>query len=74
LEQDQATKILVDNQSAISISHNPMFHEKTKHFNVKLFYLREVQENGDTSLVYCKTDDQVAYIFIKSFHLPGSSS
>ena len=67
LEQDQGTKILVDNQAVISISHNPVFHGKTKHFNVKLFYLREVQENGDISLIYCKTEDQVANIFTMSF-------
>ena len=46
-----------------------MFHGKTKYFNVKLFYLREVQENGDVSLVYCKTEDQAADMFTKSFSL-----
>ena len=40
LEHNQCTEILVDNQAAISISHSPMFHGKTKHFHVKLFYLR----------------------------------
>ncbi|RDX93298.1 putative mitochondrial protein, partial [Mucuna pruriens] len=31
--------------------------------------LIEVQENGDVSLVYCKTKDQTAYMFMKSFSL-----
>lgn len=69
LKQEQSTPIFVDNQAAISISYNPVFHGKTKHFNVKLFYLREVQENGDVNLVYCKTEDQAADMFTKSFPL-----
>lgn len=69
LKQDEGTKVSIDNQAAISISHNPVFHGKTKHFNIKLFYLREVQENGDVSLVYCKTEDQAADMFTKSFPL-----
>ncbi|KAH9768805.1 hypothetical protein KPL71_011738 [Citrus sinensis] len=65
LEQEESTEILVDNQAAIAISQNPVFHGKTKHFNIKLFFLREVQKNGVVSLVYCKTEDQVADVFTK---------
>ena len=42
LEQKESTEIFVDNQAAIAISHNPVFHGETKHFNIKLFFLREV--------------------------------
>lgn len=68
-KQEQSTQIFVDNEATISISLNPVFHGKTKHFNVKLFYLREVQENDDVSLVYCKTEDQAAHMFTKSLPL-----
>ncbi|KAH9679707.1 hypothetical protein KPL71_026242 [Citrus sinensis] len=57
LEQEESTEILVDNKAAIAISQNHVFHRKTKHFNIKLFFLREVQKNGVVSLVYCKTED-----------------
>ncbi|KAL4376745.1 hypothetical protein GQ457_02G023970 [Hibiscus cannabinus] len=40
LEQEESTKIFFDNQAAIAISHNPVFHGKTKHFNIKLFFLK----------------------------------
>ena len=56
-EQKESMKILIDNQVAIAISHNPVFHGKTKHFNIKLFFLREVQKDGDVILLYCKTKD-----------------
>ncbi|RDY02019.1 Copia protein, partial [Mucuna pruriens] len=69
LKQDQSTKFFVHNQAVISISFNPMFHGKTKNFNMKLFYLKEVQENSDVSLIYCKTEDEVANMFTKSFSL-----
>ena len=65
LEQKESTEILVDNQAAIAISYNPVFHGKTKHFNIKLFFLREVQKDGAIVLVYCKTEDQAADIFTK---------
>ena len=44
-------QFFVDNQAAIAISNNPIFHGKTKHFNIKLFFLREVQKNEDVVLV-----------------------
>jgi len=69
LEHKQSTKILVDNQVAIAISNNPIFHGKTKHFNIKLFLVREVQKNGDVSLCYCTTENQVADILTKPLSL-----
>ncbi|KAL0553407.1 hypothetical protein IC582_007302 [Cucumis melo] len=65
LEQKKSTEILVDNKATIAISHNPVFYKKTKHFNIKLFFLREVQKSGEVILVYCKTEDQVADILTK---------
>ncbi|KAL0547185.1 hypothetical protein IC582_017113 [Cucumis melo] len=65
LEQKKSTEILVNNKAAIVISHNPVFYKKTKHFNIKLFFLREVQKSGEVILVYCKTEDQVADILTK---------
>ena len=65
MEQKESTTILIDNQAAIVISHNLMFHGKTKHFNIKLFFLREVQKDGDVILLYWKIENQVADVFTK---------
>ena len=63
MKQTQGTEVFVDNQATIAISHNPVFHGKTKHFNIKLFFLRGVQKDGDINLCYCKTEEQLADIF-----------
>ncbi|RDX69388.1 Copia protein, partial [Mucuna pruriens] len=65
MKQERCTKILVNNQAVISISNNLVFHGKTKHFNIKLFFLREVQKEGTVSLTYCKSELQLANIFTK---------
>ena len=66
MEQKESTQILIDNQAAISIANNPVFHGKTKHFKLKLYFLREVQNEGEIQLVYCKTESQNVDILTKS--------
>ena len=63
MKQTQGIEVFVDNQATIAISYNLVFHGKTKHFNVKLFFLRGVQKDGDINLRYCKTEEQLADIF-----------
>jgi hypothetical protein len=46
LEHKEIIEISVNNQEAITISHNPLFHGKTKHFNIELYFLQEVQTLG----------------------------
>ena len=70
LEQGMSTEVMVDNQAAIAISNNPVFHGKTTHFCIKLFFLRDVQQDGGVCLKYCKTKNQLADIFTKA--LPRS--
>ncbi|GAB2288424.1 hypothetical protein Dimus_037997 [Dionaea muscipula] len=70
LKQDGSTELFVDNQAAIAISNNPVFHGKTKHFLTKLFVVRDLQKEGSIKLKYCKTDFQLADIFTKA--LPRS--
>jgi hypothetical protein len=57
MEQKESTRILVDNQAAISIAKNPVFHGKMKHFKMKLYFQREVQKEGEIQLIYCKTEN-----------------
>ena len=66
MKQKVSTKVFVDNQATISIANDPVFHGKTKHFKIKLYFLREVQKEGDIQLVYCNTESQNADILTKA--------
>jgi hypothetical protein len=52
----------VNNQATISISNNLVFHDKTKHFKIKFFFLKE----GEMKLFQCKTEEQSVYILTKA--------
>ena len=69
LKQEEGIEVFVDNQATLAISHNPVFHGKTKHFKIKYYFLREVQKAGKVKLVYCSSEEQLADIFTKSFNV-----
>jgi hypothetical protein len=66
IEQRKATKVYVDNQAATTISNNPIFNGKTKHFKIKFYFFREVHKNEEIHLVYCAIEDQLADMLTKS--------
>ncbi|KAG8486725.1 hypothetical protein CXB51_020277 [Gossypium anomalum] len=65
LFQEEATEILCDNKSAIAIAKNPVFHGRTKHFDIKLHVIREMEQACEIKLVHCNSDDQIADILTK---------
>jgi len=68
LKQDHSTTTFGENRATISSSYNHVFHGKTNHFKVKLLYLKEkCKKMVDISIIYCKTEDQTADMFRKSF-------
>ena len=38
--------IYVDSQSALQLIHNPVFHDKSKHIQGRMHYVREVAQEG----------------------------
>ena len=52
--------IYTDNQGALALAQNPVFHERTKHIAVKYHYIRSLLEEGVIDLVYINTKDQKA--------------
>ena len=56
LEVQQPVKIFVDNQACIALSKNSMIHEKTKHFALKLHFVRKLVESRLLELDYLPTD------------------
>jgi hypothetical protein len=66
----RSTTIYCDNQSAIALVNNPTFHQRTKHIDVRLFYIRELQESKKVNIVYLNTEQQIADILTKPLAAP----
>ena len=64
-EQIEATKIMCDNSSTVSISKNLVFHGRTKHIKIKFHFIREVQQSNEVMLIHCSSEEQLADIFTK---------
>ncbi len=55
----------VDNQGAINLAKNPMYHKRSKHIDVKYHFIRSEVSRGTVKLVYIPTNENVADIFTK---------
>ena len=64
-KQEDATTLFCDNMSAIAMSKNPVFHARSKHIELKYHFIRELVENEDINLEFCKTGEQLADVFTK---------
>ena len=65
MEQTRGTQVFNDNQVVISIASNLIFHGKTKHFKIKFYFLREIQHDGEVTLVHFKKKVQNVDILTK---------
>ena len=63
-------KIYLDNQSAIAIAYGNQQHARTKHFDIKLYFIRDIIKNNEISIKYLPTDQMVADIFMKGLPSP----
>ena len=54
-----------DNQSSIHLTKNQMFHERTKHIDIKLHFIRDVVSQGIVSVEKVHTDDNPADMLTK---------
>lgn len=61
-----ATEIYCDNQSAIELCKNSVYHARSKHIDIKYHFSREAQERGDIVVKYISTNVMPADILTKS--------
>ena len=65
-KQQGSTTIYCDNTSAIALSKNSVFHQKSKHIDTRYHFIRELVSNGEVHLKPCKSSDQLDAIFTNS--------
>ncbi|GKV43766.1 hypothetical protein SLEP1_g51018 [Rubroshorea leprosula] len=70
ISQPSSTDLYCDNQSAMQIAHNDVFHECTKHIEVDCHFIRHHVAQGTVHLVFIGSADQPADLFTKA-HFPG---
>lgn len=62
--------LLVDNEAAIRLAHNPEFHKRTKHIRIRHFFVRETVQEGLVDVKKTSSMDQLADIFTKAVPKP----
>eukprot|EP00253_Pinus_taeda_P015435 PITA_15435 len=65
-KQVQPTVIYCDNVSAIKLAKNPVHHSRTKHFDMKYHFIRDLVQKKDIELKHINTQHQLADIFTKA--------
>ena len=66
----RATLVYCDNISAVYMSSNPVQHQRTKHIEIDLHFVRERVAVGDVRVLHVPTSSQYADVFTKG--LPSS--
>lgn len=66
LEEDNKVKVYCDSQSAVYLSKNQTFHDRTKHIDVRYHFMRDVLAGGDFQLEKIGTEENAVDAFTKS--------
>ena len=64
--KDEQMKLIYDNQAALHIASNLVFHERTKHIEIDYHFIREKIASGCVATSFVNSNDQLADIFTKS--------
>ena len=67
----KSTRVYCDNVSAVYLSTNPVQHQRTKHVEIDLHFVRDRVAVGDVRVLHVPTTSQFADIFTKG--LPYST-
>jgi hypothetical protein len=65
----ETTIIHCDNQSCVKLTENLVFHDRSKHIDMRYHYIRDMVQRKIVKLQYIATDEQVADILTKPLPL-----
>ena len=51
--------------SCMKLSKNPVFHDKSKHIEIKYHYIRDMVQRGAMKLLYVAMEEQIADVLTK---------
>jgi hypothetical protein len=57
--------LLCDNESVIKIAYNPCEHSRTKHIDIRHYFLRDHAIRRDIMISHVRTNEQLIDIFTK---------
>jgi hypothetical protein len=66
VEEAKAMVLNVDNISAISLSKNTVFHDRSKHIVTRYHFIRECVENGKVEIEFVRSEEQLADVLTKA--------
>jgi hypothetical protein len=69
--QHGPTEIWEDNASCILMSENPTNHERSRHVDVRVHFLRDMVRDGSVKLIKCAGTQNVADTLTKSLPRPA---
>ena len=68
-ERLETTVIYCDNQSCLKLTENPVFHDISKHIEMKYHFIRDMVQRRTIKLQCIHTDEQITYILTKPLSL-----
>jgi hypothetical protein len=62
----ECVELMMDSKSALALSKNPVFHERSKHIELRYHFIHDCIEKGFINADYINTKDQLADVLTKA--------